>query len=380
MVTFFILRSVNAFTRYIHYDTLYEERRQKRGSMFNERQNEAIAFGEGAAMVLAGPGTGKTTVITHRIKYLIENGIAKPEEILVVTFTKAAAEEMQERFEKLSSHKSWNKQVTFGTFHSVFYRILRETQGSFRENLVLSEEKRNRILKEIVLRLRVDYVDLCDIIPMIAGEISKVKGEGKSPAHFVSKLCRQETFWKIYEEYEKSLKAENRIDFDDIILKCHYVLRQNRPILEYWQKKFRYILVDEFQDINRTQYENVKLLAGNRPNIFVVGDDDQSIYGFRGAGSEIMFAFAREFHNVRIINLNINYRSTPQILEVSKNVIGHSAKRYRKQLIASHGAGAKVDIRQFDTNIQQYQYIAERMKEYMKMGIKPSQIADSCEK
>lgn len=343
--------------------------------MFNEKQTESIEFEKGAAMVLAGPGTGKTTIITHRIKRLIEKDIAQPENILVVTFTKAAAIEMQERFEKLSNNAVDCEKVTFGTFHSIFYRILKQSDGSFMDSIILSDSKRQQIIREIVLRIKVDTLDLQEFIRVVAGEISKVKGNGLDGGNFASGICEKETFHKVYHEYEKALVAEKLIDFDDMIIKCKRLFEENETALKYWQNKFKYILVDEFQDINKLQYENIKLLAGDEKNVFVVGDDDQSIYSFRGSENEIMFAFAKDFEDAKIINLNINYRSSEQILEVAKNLIINSPKRYEKRFFSCRGSGKSVDVREFETNIEQYRYISAKIKEYTDSGIMPSEIA-----
>lgn len=343
--------------------------------MFHKSQWEAVNFERGAAMVLAGPGTGKTTVITHRIKRLIEKGIALPEEILVVTFTKAAAVEMEQRFEKIMDGKEKRGNVCFGTFHSIFLKMLRESGGSATLNSVLSEGKRIGIIKEIIMRISVEVPDMWEFIRDVSAEISRVKGRGEKKDRAKNPVCDEKTFKKILEEYEKALIAEGVIDFDDMILKCSRMLREDSGILDYWKKKYPFILIDEFQDINRMQYENIKMLAGRDGNIFVVGDDDQSIYGFRGSEPEIMFLYEKDFHPVKIINLKVNYRSTEEILKVSENLICHNIKRYRKNIVSAKGAGSQVEIREFKTNMQQYRYMIERIQKYLRQGIAPDEIA-----
>lgn len=355
--------------------TLIMERHAERGCMFNESQLKAIGHEKGPAMVLAGPGTGKTTVITHRVKRLIEKGIAKPEKILVVTFTKAAALEMQERFEALTEGKDGSYNVSFGTFHSVFYHMLKQSSISMVGNSVLTDNERYRILREIVLRLNVDTVDVQELVRRVSDDISKVKGSYGKCEEYQSDVCEPHVFERICKEYDKSLRAEKKIDFDDMVWKCNQMLNENSSVLEYWQGRYSFILVDEFQDINRCQYENIKLLAGKSQNIFVVGDDDQSIYGFRGAGPELMFEFQREFKDTALINLKVNYRSPMQIIQAADNLIRHNTKRYEKNIISNYGKGQDVDIREFENNILQYEYISGKIKEYTRMGIKSEEIA-----
>lgn len=343
--------------------------------MFNESQEKAVDYEKGAAMVLAGPGTGKTTVITHRIKRLIEKRLALPEEILVVTFTKAAATEMQERFIKIMEHDERCNNVCFGTFHSIFLAMLRESNVGVSTNQILSEGKRNAIIKEIIMRFQIEVPDMWEFVRMISGEISKVKGIGSKIEDYKDGGGDRKSFIKIYDAYEKELKAENMIDFDDMILKSREMLLKNPDVLAYWKSRYKYILVDEFQDINQMQYENIKMLAGVNGNIFVVGDDDQSIYGFRGSNPEIMFAFQRDFQNVKIINLDINYRSNIEILEASQNLIYHNRRRFGKKITSENGTGGQVEIKEFDTNISEYKYIGDLIQKYIKEGTRPKDIA-----
>jgi DNA helicase-2/ATP-dependent DNA helicase PcrA len=343
--------------------------------MFNKSQIEAVSHMEGPAIVLAGPGSGKTTVITHRIKNLIEKGIS-PEKIMVVTFTKAATLHMQKKFFSAMEGKDWVKgsyPVTFGTFHSIYYKILRLSYGYKGDNIITGR-KQNDILREIILRKNIETENVFEFIQNILSEISKVKGNMISLHNYKAKCCKQEQFVLIFEEYEKALKAEGRIDFDDIILNCYKLFIERPDILKKWQKIFTYILIDEFQDINRIQYEVVKMLALPENNIFIVGDDDQSIYGFRGACPEIMSQFMTDFKKCRQIVMNINYRSTPEIVKVSEELIKNNRQRFEKNIISNNSHGRKVDVRQFRNQIEELDYMTQKMKQYMDEGIKPEEM------
>ncbi|MBR3645802.1 MAG: ATP-dependent helicase, partial [Lachnospiraceae bacterium] len=341
--------------------------------MFNEEQMRAINHDLGAAMVLAGPGTGKTTVLTERIKRLVQTGIASEEELLVVTFTKAAAVEMQQRYEKKVSTSDCR--ITFGTFHSVFFRILRESNPAFRGMSILKEDERVKLIREIVLRLGIEYGDIYEFVKNIASEISRVNGRGTKISEFVSNVCESDTFVAIYREYEKALIFEKKIDFDDMVSKCHELLKEDVKIRKFWQDRFRFIMIDEFQDINMMQYETIQFLVGKEQNIFVVGDDDQAIYGFRGSDNQIMFDFKKRFSNVKIISLKVNYRSTRQIVECAFNLIEHNSRRFNKSVRAYKGDGDNIEIVEFDDNIVQYRHLAEQVSDYVKRGVKPNQIA-----
>lgn len=344
--------------------------------MFNKNQIEAISHKEGPAIVLAGPGSGKTTVITHRIKNLIECHSVLPEEILVVTFTKTAAIHMKERFLKIMKDSGIHKScpVTFGTFHSVYYRILR-LSGDDNGNEILSDRMKSDMLKEIIIRNRIDVSSLQDFVQSISGEISRFKGNMKRLEVYAPKCCNQEIFERIYTEYEKALKAERRIDFEDILLKCYAILSKNQRVLKEWQEIYQYILIDEFQDINQVQYEIIKMLALPQNNIFIVGDDDQSIYGFRGSRPEIMFQFQKDYPEAVEIRLNINYRSTPEIVELSENLITHNNHRFEKKMISLKKGGVRPDIRQFRNQGEELMYLCNQIKKYMKEGIEPSEMA-----
>ena len=248
----------------------------------NSAQNRAISHDKGPMMLLAGPGSGKTTTITKRVVNLIQEKKVTPSSILVVTFTKAAAREMKERFLRLCKEKNVNapyEQVTFGTFHGVYYSILKYAYHLSVQN-ILSEERKYDILKEIVYRQKLTIEDEKEFFQGLVQEISMVKN-GRIPLeHYYSANCPDDTFRIIYQEYVKRCKTSKLLDFDDILLYTYELLTNRNDILRGWQKRFTYILVDEFQDINQLQYDVVKLLAKPEDNLFIVGDDDQSIYAF----------------------------------------------------------------------------------------------------
>ena len=241
-------------------------------------------------LVLAGPGSGKTAVITHRTKYLIEECGVNPLNILVITFTKAAATQMKQRFTHLSTTS--HAPVCFGTFHSIFFTILKYAYHYTAANII-SEETRQTFFRSLISHLNIEIDDEKEFISSIINEISLVKGDMLSLDHYYSINCSEDIFKKIYLAYENKLRQENLIDFDDMLVFCYELLKERPDILALWQQKFKYILIDEFQDINRVQYEIIKLLATPDNNLFIVGDDDQSIYRFRGAKPEIMLNLNR---------------------------------------------------------------------------------------
>ena len=229
---------------------------------FHPSQLEAIQHRDGPMLVLAGPGSGKTTVITHRVKYLIEHHQVDPSAILVVTFTKAAAREMQERFEKLMD--GHGGRVSFGTFHSVFFTILKYAYRFQASNIVRDEQK-NQFIRELMDQYELDIEDEHEFTSGVLSEISFVKSEMLDLDHYYSQNCSEAVFKKLYKGYEERLRRGNLLDFDDMLVMCHELFTQRKDILAAWQRKFQYILVDEFQDINKVQYEIVRMLAKPLP-------------------------------------------------------------------------------------------------------------------
>lgn len=332
---------------------------------FNKAQETAVHHNQGPALVLAGPGSGKTTVITHRVKNLIEQWGVNPSGILVITFTKAAAGEMKERFHDLMEGKA--VRVAFGTFHAIFFQILKLAYGFDASNIV-REEQRNQAVRQMVDQLGMELEDEGDFVASILTEISAVKGEMISLDHYYAKNCSEEIFKKLYTGYEAYLRKENRIDFDDMLVMCYELFTKRPDILGAWQKKYRYILVDEFQDINRVQYEIVRMLAKPENNLFIVGDDDQSIYRFRGAKPEIMLGFERDYPEARKILLNVNYRSTKEIIGAATRLIGNNEVRYPKEIIAASGSGRDVVTRGFADASGETDRIVDEIKWYHEAG------------
>ena len=244
---------------------------------FNPSQREAILHKDGPMLVLAGPGSGKTLVITERTKHLITEYGVNPANILVITFTRAAATEMKERFLRLMSGKSYP--VTFGTFHAVLFAILKHAYNYRAENIV-REEQRMSCMRELIKRHHLEFEDEAEFAAAILGEIGLVKNTGIQVANYYSTNCAEEMFRKLYNEYHEYLYQHRLIDFEDMLVYTWELFKERKDILGAWQKKYQYILIDEFQDINQMQFEIVKLLAGDRQNIFAVGDDDQSINRF----------------------------------------------------------------------------------------------------
>ena len=303
---------------------------------FNQAQQEAVSHNEGPCLVLAGPGSGKTLTIVGRIQKLIQTYHVSPEEILVITFTKYAAVEMKNRF--FSAMKGTRPAVTFGTFHGIYYGILKWAYRFGPEN-ILSEEEKNSILKELTLELAGELAEEGDFTGELAKEISVVKGNRISLEHYYSSCCPDEVFRQIYQGYRKECTARRKLDFDDMLLYCYELFQQRQDILKAWQNKFQYILVDEFQDINQLQYDIVRLLAKPENNLFIVGDDDQSIYHFRGARPEIMLNFTKDYPEAETVVLNVNYRCTKRILGSAMNVIGENKTRFKKRAVHSQSGG-----------------------------------------
>ena len=316
-------------------------------------------------MVLAGPGSGKTSVIVERTAYMINDGGIAPGNILVVTFSRAAAKEMKERF--LSFTGQQHTPVTFGTFHGVFYGILKHAYGFTAAN-ILSEEEKFGILKELILNYGGDMAEEGDFPEEIAKEISVVKGNKISLEHYYSSCCPDEVFRQIYQGYREMCQSRRKLDFDDMILYCYELFVQRKDILAAWQRKFQYILVDEFQDINQLQYEIVRMLAQPQNNLFIVGDDDQSIYHFRGARPEIMLNFTRDYPEAETVTLNVNYRCSGQILSSAMRVIGENKKRFSKKLSTPNPTGDTVRIREFQNPREEYLTVVSELRERMENG------------
>jgi DNA helicase II / ATP-dependent DNA helicase PcrA len=331
----------------------------------NQAQQQAVLHVDGPMLVLAGPGSGKTLVITERTKNLIEKCHIPEEQILVITFTKAAANEMKERF--LAKRKTGSTRVNFGTFHAIFFTILKYAYHFSAANIV-REDAQYQYMKEIIHHMELEYEDEKEFISDLFSEISLVKGSRMELANYYSIHCADEVFRSIYTEYNKRLRKANLIDFDDMLLLCHQLFTERKDILTLWQKKFRYILIDEFQDINMVQYEIVRMLAAPQNNLFIVGDDDQSIYRFRGAKPEIMLNFPIDYPDCKKIFLDKNYRSTANILKASYRLIGHNQSRFEKAAAAVKEEGNSPVIQHFDTLSEENQMLAQEIIRLNKEG------------
>lgn len=338
----------------------------------NDSQKAAIDHLNGPMQVLAGPGSGKTLVITRRAKKLIEDYDVNPANILVITFTRLAALEMEERFTLLNNGQKLP--VVFGTFHSIYFRILKYAYN-YNANNILREELKRDYIKEIIEKNNLDFDDEKDFITNIISEISSVKGDMIDLEHYYSINCSKDIFVKIYNEYENRLSRSNLIDFDDMLILCYELLVARKDILAIWQNKYKYILIDEFQDINRVQYEIIRLIASPLNNLFIVGDDDQSIYRFRGAKPEIMINFKNDYPNTKNILLDVNYRSTNQIINAAKSLIKNNKTRFEKDIRGFNREGDTNDIRLFKTQKDENKYIVEKIKEYLKNNTQPKDIA-----
>ncbi len=329
------------------------ERRARQSAPFrrpdqtgNPEQQKAIAHGAGPMMVLAGPGSGKTFVLTRRIAHLIDTHHINPSEILVITFTRAAAAEMQKRF--LSLCEGTHPPVTFGTFHAVFYSILRETSVC-RPGSILSEAEKKKILWDIIRKNHYDISMHGDMLEEILSEISRYKNRtdySASPGNFLS----PELFFKINLDFREAQSILGKVDFDDMALKCEELFQKRPDILKQYQARYRYLLIDEFQDIAPLQYRLVRRLSAPENNLFIVGDDDQSIYGFRGAKPGIMLHFPEDYPEAETVTLPINYRSTPQVVEAAGRLIVHNKNRFSKNSRAHNGEGREIMLEGYATS------------------------------
>ena len=333
---------------------------------FNREQEEAITHKGGPLMVLAGPGSGKTLVITYRVKWLIENAGVHPSNILVITFTRAAAEEMKKRFFMFDGMA--NTPVTFGTFHSIFFMILRYAYRYTAANIIREDVKR-RYIKEMTENMELEIEDENEFLSGIINEISYVKGEMMSLSYYHSNNCSDELFAQIYEGYEKRLREENLIDFDDMLVFCYELLKEREDIRTLWQNKFQHILIDEFQDINKVQYEIIRMLAGKGDHLFIVGDDDQSIYRFRGARPEIMLGFEKDYPEAKKVILNTNYRCSEEIVEGAEHLISHNTKRFPKNMQADRGSKVPITFRNLKDAGEECTDILKGIRFYYKKGI-----------
>lgn len=344
---------------------------RKQEMAFSKAQTQAIMHKDGPMMVLAGPGSGKTTVITHRVQYLTKEYGIDPGDILVITFTRAAAEEMRERYEALTGGGS---RVTFGTFHSIFFRILKLAYRYTADNIV-REEQQMQFVRELAQAGGLEPEDENEFAASILSEISSVKGERIALEHYYSKNCPDAVFRQLYAGYEEKMRRAGLIDFDDMMVLCLELFTERKDILSAWQRRYRYILIDEFQDINRLQYKIVRMLAKPEDNLFIVGDDDQSIYRFRGAKPEIMLGFERDYPGAGRILLDVNYRSTEEIVAPALRLIGENQKRFSKAIHTTGRHGKNVITKLWQDPGEENLAIAREIQLYLQSGVRPGDIA-----
>lgn len=340
------------------------------GKKLNTAQQKAVCHETGPMLVLAGPGSGKTTVLLCRISRLLERGLAKPQEILALTFSKAAAEEMKSRFENLNGASG----VSFGTFHSIFFRILRSRYG-WNVEQIFQEEERRSILRNSIEAEKWDIPDLEEYISQFFSQLSLMNSELEQPNRFTPVGMPVEEFRKLYRAYEEYKERHEKLDFDDMLTQCYQLLREDAAVREYWQRKYKFILVDEFQDVNQAQFACLQILAEKHQNLFVVGDDDQSIYAFRGARPDFLLHFPTLYPAAKKVTLNTNYRSTERIVNLAERVIGNNEVRFVKNMKGIGEAGDKVTFFLAEDAAKEAAHIAEKIGRLLDEGVPLTEIA-----
>ena len=339
---------------------------------FNKAQIQAIQHNKGPCMVIAGPGSGKTTVLTHRVRYLIDRCGVKPSDILVITFTKAAAEKMKFKFKGLSEGRS--SAVTFGTFHAVFFTILKAAYN-YSARCIITPQVQHEFVKDQIHRLELEYDDEKEAVDGVLSEISRVKGEAVNIDEYESRCIPPQSFRIIYMAYDDMLVRKHLIDFDDMIVQCRELLMQREDYRRAWQNKYKYILIDEFQDINKAQFDVVRILADEYRNLFVVGDDDQSIYGFRGSAPQIMLDFNKYYSDAVRIDMCINYRSTGNIVFASRAVAEENEHRYYKDITTYNSQGDTVSVYEFNSLNDEKAFLVSEIRRLIDTGIAADDIA-----
>ncbi len=325
----------------------------------NKEQKEAVYQTQGPLLILAGAGSGKTRVLTHRIAYLIEEQRVNPWNILAITFTNKAAGEMRERVDDLVGFGS--ESIWVSTFHSMCVRILRrhiDQLGYDTSFTIYDTDDQKSIIKDVCKLLQIDTKVYKE--RTLLGMISSAKNELISPEEFELKAMadfQKKKIAQVYKEYEKQLRENNALDFDDLLLKTVRLFQSNSDILEYYQDRFQYIMVDEYQDTNTVQYKLISLLAQKSRNLCVVGDDDQSIYKFRGANIYNILNFEKEFDDAKVIKLEQNYRSTSNILNAANAVIANNTGRKDKRLWTENGDGEKIEFKQLETGYDEADFV-----------------------
>ena len=343
----------------------------------NDKQKEAVLHFEGPLLILAGAGSGKTRVLTHRIAYLIEEHQVPPYHILALTFTNKAANEMRERVNNIIEYGAGS--IWVSTFHSTCVRILRrfiDHLGYDNAFTIYDSDDQKSLMKDICKQLNIDTKKYKERTFLNA--ISSAKDELKTPEQYADEVAKEynkKIFGRVYKEYQKRLKQNNALDFDDLIMLTVQLFRQNAEILNHYQERFPFILVDEYQDTNTAQFTLLSLLASRYQNLCVVGDDDQSIYRFRGANIHNILNFEKIFPATKVIRLEQNYRSTKNILAAASGVIKHNSMRKEKTLWTTAEAGAPISYGRYDNEYEEAQGIAADIHRQVKDGMSYSDFA-----
>lgn len=330
--------------------------------MLSKEQQEAVNSTEGQTLVVSCPGSGKTTVMVARTKQLINNGVDSSK-ILVNTFMKAAAQQMQERFEK-----QFGKTNTFFcTIHALCFRVIAKAYGYRREDLLNAVDQYEFFRNKLYKRVETDDID--EYIKQMISEISYIRNKEIPPSVYEPVNSKKEIFVPIYHAYEEYKHELGKIDFDDMLILCRECFREKPDELKFWQDKYPYIMIDEYQDTNSIQADIFYMLAGKDGNLFVVGDDDQSIYRFRSADSDIMLGFPKEYPKAKVIHLSTNYRSEPEIIHFAGNLIKHNQNRFQKKFQCCKTGKGLVKVRQYDNTQAQAEAIAEMISKYHEANI-----------
>ena len=333
-------------------------------------QRHAISHGTGPMLVLAGAGSGKTTVIIQRIRRLTEKMGVSPYRILVITFTKAAAEQMKTRYAALQGKTG----VMFGTFHSIFFRILRQACGYSLEQ-VLSEDERRNTMQKLVTEARISVQDQEEYIQQFFSQYSLMKNQLQDVSDFMPEGLPKDEFVALTKKFDGWKRRNEKIDFDDMLTECYEVLSQDEKTRKMWQDRFDYILVDEFQDVNRAQYACLQMLAAPKNNLFVVGDDDQSIYGFRGASPSFMLDFPKDFPGTEKVFLDVNYRCSGRIIRLASQVIGTNMSRYEKNIKGDRDLGERINVFVAKDSGEEAELTAQKIARLLEEGMPIEEIA-----
>ena len=329
-------------------------------------QQEAICFGEGTMLVLAGPGSGKTAVITQRIRYLVEERHITPSDILTITFTKAAALEMKQRACQICRGA---ENAVFGTFHSVFFQIIRSS-SKFQNYSIMTEQQKLQILRPLLKGKKLDCVQMSSFCEQFLSDLSFYKNTGREREEKAGQnQAEQMQLHELRQAYEQCCRKRWLLDFDDILIYCYRLLTEDSGLRDRWENRFRYILIDEFQDINDVQYQIIKLLSANYENLFVVGDDDQAIYSFRGADPSYMHRFLEDYPNSRQVKLNINYRCGDRILALAARSIAHNKYRFEKEIKAGNSGENRVIATCFQNRAEELSFLTEEILTHRNEGL-----------